>query len=187
MIDSRLLTFPGMSTFDERLSQALKSAGKTAADLAPRLRSSTGEMGVSKQAVHQALNGDTKSMTAENVARAARFLGCDFYWLATGEQPAEEPDNQWPFEAIDRAAFTALTERQKGEVEKAAMDALSQIAARAGNRKAPCTHLAGQVLQWSGITRHPQKVESTDTGCQVVAVSGQVYAIDQSWGLFGDF
>ena len=133
MLESMLLTLVRMSTFDERLAIALQNAGKSAADLAPVLRSSTGEMGVSKQAVHQALNGSTKSMTAENVARAARFLRCDFYWLATGEVAADA-ESAWPFQAVERARFEQLPERRKGEVEKAVLDAIESIEARAGNR-----------------------------------------------------
>ena len=73
-------------------------------------------------------------MTAENAARAARFLRCDFYWLATGETLDEAGTPPWPFEAVDRERFERLPERRKGEVEKAVLDAIEAIEARAGNR-----------------------------------------------------
>ena len=44
-------------------------------------------MGVTPQAMHQALSGATKQLSAENAARAARFLGVEIYWLCTGEGP----------------------------------------------------------------------------------------------------
>lgn len=46
------------------------------------------------QAISQVLKGETKALTAENNARAARFLKVDAYWLATGEgepKPALSP------------------------------------------------------------------------------------------------
>lgn len=86
-----LSTLPAMSrkydhaTFAGRLGDALEKSGRSRIELAAVLRSSKGEMGVSQAAVGQALGGDTKALTAENCARAARFLGVDGYWLATGE------------------------------------------------------------------------------------------------------
>jgi transcriptional regulator with XRE-family HTH domain len=64
--------------FGKRLEEALRIAGKERKDLADAL-------GVSAQAIGQVIKGDTKALTAENCARAARFLGVDFYWLATGD------------------------------------------------------------------------------------------------------
>lgn len=42
-------------------------------------------IGISAQAVSQVLNGQTKSLSAENSAKAAKELGVDHYWLATGD------------------------------------------------------------------------------------------------------
>lgn len=67
-----------MSTFAERLQLALAESGKTRAELAAALE-------ISPQAVGQQLAGATKSMTAENAARAARLLQVDLHWLCTGE------------------------------------------------------------------------------------------------------
>jgi transcriptional regulator with XRE-family HTH domain len=72
------------STYSDRLNQALTAARKTRAELAAALRKPTGEMGVSVSAIGQVLSGKTKMLTAENSALAARFLGVNHLWLATG-------------------------------------------------------------------------------------------------------
>lgn len=73
------------STFADRLQRALDYKGCSRADLARVLRSPKGTMGVSESAIGQLLDGKSKSMSAENCERAARYLGVDSYWLATGE------------------------------------------------------------------------------------------------------
>ena len=71
--------------YGTRLEQALQLARKTRGELARHL-------GVSSQAVGQVITGSTKSLTAENSARAARFLRVDHHWLATGEgEPRTTP------------------------------------------------------------------------------------------------
>lgn len=72
-------------TFQERLEQAMTAAAIDADALRAHLRSTKGTIGISTQGMRAILNGETKSMTAENAARAARVLGVDFYWLCTGE------------------------------------------------------------------------------------------------------
>lgn len=79
-------------TFAQRLEAAMKEAQKSRADLGRVLRSPDGGMGISPSAVAQLLSGASKSMTAENCARAARFLGVNGYWLATGEGSMHEGD-----------------------------------------------------------------------------------------------
>lgn len=52
----------------------------------PRTRKEVAEaLGISVQALGLVLRGKTKSLTAENNARAADYLGVDPTWLATGE------------------------------------------------------------------------------------------------------
>jgi transcriptional regulator with XRE-family HTH domain len=63
------------TTFGGRLAIALGNT--TREDLAEAL-------GISVSAIGQALNGKTRAFTAENTAMAARFLGVDWFWLATG-------------------------------------------------------------------------------------------------------
>ena len=72
--------------FGERLQTALELSHSTREALSRAL-------GISVQAVGQVLVGKTKALTAENCARAARFLRVDSYWLATGEgQPRERSE-----------------------------------------------------------------------------------------------
>lgn len=67
-----------MPDFGTRLERALELAGESQRSLAA-------ELGISVQAVGQVVNGRTKAMTAENTAKAARFLQVSPLWLATGE------------------------------------------------------------------------------------------------------
>lgn len=64
--------------YKERLAHAIELADSDRQALAVGL-------GISVQAVSQALVGSTRALTAENTAKAARVLGVDAYWLATGE------------------------------------------------------------------------------------------------------
>lgn len=70
--------------YKERLAHAIKLAGSDRQALA------TG-VDVSVQAIGQALNGSTRALTAENSAKAARFLEVDAHWLATGEGEPRPP------------------------------------------------------------------------------------------------
>ncbi len=78
------------TTFADRLARALEASGKSRADLARVLRSTKGHLGISDSAIGQLLDGTSKSMTAENCARAARFLEVNHYWLATGDGAMRE-------------------------------------------------------------------------------------------------
>lgn len=64
--------------FGRRLELALGDAKKTRKELADHL-------GVAPQSIGQVINGPTVAMTAENCAKAAKFLGVSGYWLATGD------------------------------------------------------------------------------------------------------
>lgn len=72
------------ASYSDRLAKALAHAGKTRAELAACLRRPDGTQGVSVSAVGQVLAGKSKSLTAENSALAARFLGVNHLWLAVG-------------------------------------------------------------------------------------------------------
>lgn len=75
------------STFAERLKAAMGTRF-TRDELATAC-------GITVQAVAQVLKGTTKALTAENTARAARLLGVDWYWLATGEgSPNQAEDGE---------------------------------------------------------------------------------------------
>lgn len=86
MIADRFGTLSHMPDFGTRLTKALALADKSQRELAE-------ELGISVQAVGQVIAGKTKAMTAENTARAARFLRVDHLWLATGEgKPQVAPE-----------------------------------------------------------------------------------------------
>lgn len=78
------------TSFGERLQTALEAANKSRADLAAVLRGPTGKPGVSVSAVGQVINGVSRAMSAENSALAARFLGVNHHWLATGVGPMND-------------------------------------------------------------------------------------------------
>lgn len=65
-----------MSEFGIRLELALRLAGRTRRELAQHL-------GITPQAVGHAIRCGI--FNAPNTVRAARYLRCDVFWLATGE------------------------------------------------------------------------------------------------------
>jgi hypothetical protein len=65
-------------TYGERLGRAMEHAGADVTALAKACD-------CSYQAIRQALTGASKALSAENSAEAARFLGVNHYWLATGK------------------------------------------------------------------------------------------------------
>lgn len=84
-----------MTTYGERLEEALRWAKKDRAQLGAALQ-------ISVQAIGQVIAGKTKALTAENSAKAARFLNVDHYWLATGEGQMQLVSRDWPFEGLIR-------------------------------------------------------------------------------------
>lgn len=78
IISEQAGTLSRMPDFGSRLTRALALADKSQRELAA-------ELGISVQAVGQVIAGKTKAMTAENTARAARYLKINQLWLATGE------------------------------------------------------------------------------------------------------
>jgi transcriptional regulator with XRE-family HTH domain len=71
-------------TYGKRLAHALEVARKDRAALAEHLK-------ISVQAIGAVLNGKSSAFTAENSAKAARWLRVDHYWLATGEGEPRPP------------------------------------------------------------------------------------------------
>ena len=57
-------------------------------------------------------------------------MGKPFGWMDS------DPDGAWPFREVERESFDRLSERQKGIVEAALMDALHRLDANAANGKA---------------------------------------------------
>lgn len=67
-----------MSTYADRLALALTHAQISRVAFSKAI-------GISPQATALVLSGQTKALTAENTAHAARALRVNHYWLATGE------------------------------------------------------------------------------------------------------
>lgn len=67
-----------------RLQDAMRRAGRDPADTSS-VRWLADHLKISYQAVKKAVTGDSKSLSAENNANAAKFLGVSSEWLATGE------------------------------------------------------------------------------------------------------
>jgi transcriptional regulator with XRE-family HTH domain len=65
--------------------------------------------------------------------RIAGALGVRAAWLQTGEEPMKGADTpppmsmEWPFELLTREQWNALSERQRGAVEAAAVAALRDL------------------------------------------------------------
>ncbi len=64
----------------------------------------------------QMLTGSSKALTAENTAKAARFLRVDWYWLATGEGEME-PAPSWPIQRIPVDRYMHLEPADRGFVK----------------------------------------------------------------------
>lgn len=121
-----------MVDYVERLELALKHAQVTPKDLQAHL-------GVSYQAMKKLMDGVSKSLSAENHARAARFLGINSYWLATGEESmtaaspydrtagesvrllarekTAEYQSEWPFTQLTPSDFKKMDQRQLDLIE----------------------------------------------------------------------
>lgn len=134
-----------MVEFKERLQAAMTHAQMDRTTLAKRLK-------VTRVAIDKALDGRSKSMTAENCAQTARMLKVSHFWLATGigemhakmEYPAPtKPDAHtvseayapydWPLQTIRPQEYQRLSERQQGQIEgqiRAMLDAIDDKSGR---------------------------------------------------------
>jgi transcriptional regulator with XRE-family HTH domain len=98
-------------SYGGRLQAAMDLAQIDRAELAKQI-------GISVQAIGQVIVGQTKALTAENSAKAARVLAVDHHWLATGEgepRPALMKERaSLTTEAIELAAeFSKLNAAEK--------------------------------------------------------------------------
>lgn len=73
------------TTYGQRLQMAMDLAKLPRPQARARL---AGELEITVQALGKVLNGQSRSLTAENHMTAARFLRVDPWWLATGEGEA---------------------------------------------------------------------------------------------------
>lgn len=98
-----------MVEYKDRLTQALALAQRSTKDLQQHLN-------VTYQAMKKLENGKTKFFSAENNARAARFLDVDAYWLATGEGHPR-PLMPWPFPMILPSQYAQLDSNFRRQLE----------------------------------------------------------------------
>ncbi len=162
-------------TYGERLLQALTASKKTRSQLAEKL-------GISEQAVGQVILGNTKAFSAENSARAARFLEVDDLWLATGEgEPAAADRTRivevaWPFPRVTWQRVARLSAEELAFVEAKLETELTRAEERlAGKLGAPVTPAPGQAFRdpsvaedqdyfLSGTPPQSQQIERKRTG-----------------------
>ena len=103
-------------TYGKRLDQAISMAKSSRKALAIGI-------GVSEQAIGQVIRGDTVAFSAENSAKAARFLRVDHHWLATGEGDPR-PQESWPFEAFSPNEYYSLDIALREEIEDRLLGAI---------------------------------------------------------------
>jgi hypothetical protein len=105
------------SVYGQRLKWALdQRPGAGVTELANATR-------VSYQAIRAVLKGgegETKALSSETHVRAARFLGVDSFWLATGEgSPREPTDRKWSeLSPLARAAALLLDRLRDDEAQQ---------------------------------------------------------------------
>lgn len=115
-----------MVSFVDRLKEAMKDAGVTEAALARHL-------GTTPTAINKIDGVRTKSMNAENCAKAARFLGVSGYWLATGDGEKTGVDD-WPFPEIDLGKFNRLGKIDRDMIQGAILLVAAQRQLDIGNK-----------------------------------------------------
>ena len=111
-----------MTTLAERLKRAREEEGLSQVALAKKAGVATGTIGN--------LEAGTRR-TARNLLGIAAALNRRPQWLADGIGPERDDQlqrgYQWPFESIQPSAWAALSERQKGAAEAAAIEAIARF------------------------------------------------------------
>lgn len=108
IVHGQSLSCATMVSYSERLTQAMTAASVDKHHLAKHL-------GVSVQAVTKAMEGKSAALSAPNNSKAARYLGVDSDWLATGagHQVSEQ---QWPFKKITLSDLHELEKLSPGAI-----------------------------------------------------------------------
>ena len=88
------------------------------------------ELKISYQGIKKVRDGG--SLGSKNNLKAAKLFKVNPDWLATGKGPKSlalttQMQSAWEFETVDVNRWIALSERQKGRVEKAINDELDAI------------------------------------------------------------
>lgn len=146
--------------FRRRLAEAIKRKECSRADLAAAL-------GVSVQAIGLVLSGDTRALTAENAAKAARFLGVDYYWLATGEGDIE-PNTSWPIKRISVDRFLSLAPEDRAYVEGKIASAIEDCEGQKTTATKVDADQAGRATPAKSLTVDPPASEYAASGSSSV-------------------
>ncbi len=94
----------------DRIDIALKAVGKSRSDLAKGL-------GLSTQAISNLKRREDGVMKPDNVAKASRILGCDLYWLCTGEGGEYVPATRYSIVTESIATWVeSMTEQDRMRV-----------------------------------------------------------------------
>lgn len=117
IVRRKLPSCRSMVTYKDRLAAALKAAQVSDNQLAKHLD-------VSIQAVRKVAAGTTSAFTAENNAKAAKFLRISPDWLATGDGEMI-PDRVWPFVVLTPKEVASLTKANLETIEKLAQHLLA--------------------------------------------------------------
>lgn len=118
IVPHKLPSSATMVSYKERLAAAIKAAQVSDNQLAAYL-------GVSIQAVRKISAGTSLAFSAENNAKAARFLRVSSYWLATGDGEMRS-DRTWPFVLLTQKQAASLTKVNLETVENLALDLLAR-------------------------------------------------------------
>lgn len=101
-----------MSTLAERLREAMNEAGVKQVEVARAA-------GIKPPSVADWLNGKTKNIKGANLVSVAQLLNVSEAWLADGALPKERKlDSDWPFPAIAKQRFYALSQAQRDGIEE---------------------------------------------------------------------
>lgn len=121
--------------FKERLAEAMADANVGPTQLAK-------ELDVSYQAVSKVVAGTSKSLTAENTAKAAAFLNVSTDWLAAGIEPKARGSTQEKrdesgspaWEAVCRSSVDLIDSEKAREIVRLFIAAVDQrVAALSGS------------------------------------------------------
>ncbi|WP_080701619.1 helix-turn-helix domain-containing protein [Bordetella hinzii] len=95
-----------MTTLAERLAEAMKDMGVTAADLARAT-------GAKPPSVFKWVHGQTKNLRGNNLVVVASLLNVSESWLADGRGPKERKAALWPFSAPYEAYESLDSDQRK--------------------------------------------------------------------------
>jgi transcriptional regulator with XRE-family HTH domain len=129
-----------MSTLASRVQKAFDPNRHTKAELARKAR-------VKAPSVNAWFSGDTLTLKAEPLVRAAAYLEVNALWLATGEGPmraaltAAEPAAAyqrppWPFPGLQESEICSLDRDTILRLEGAMLITAQAVGVQVGNRRA---------------------------------------------------